>query len=131
MALQIAPRDNTVEIFDTFYSVPLKVNAADWDSVYSYFLGVLKGNPESERTKQTASQFATTLFRIAQETGTNIQIFMDYFKTNVLTSVQVTTEMAFYLNLLKSKFFDASMIPLFEPLPPINKLSDIVSYAAP
>ncbi len=103
MALQIAPRDNTVEIFDTFYSVPLKVNAADWDSVYSYFLGVLKGNPESERTKQTASQFATTLFRIAQETGTNIQIFMDYFKTNVLTSVQVTTEMAFYLNLLKSK----------------------------
>ena len=103
MALQIAPRDNTVEIFDTFYSVPLKVNAADWDSVYSYFLGVLKGNPESERTKQTASQFATTLLRIAQETGTNIQIFMDYFKTNVLTSVQVTTEMAFYLNLLKSK----------------------------
>ena len=113
MALQIAPRDNTVEIFDTFYSVPLKVNAADWDSVYSYFLGVLKGNPESERTKQTASQFATTLFRIAQETGTNIQIFMDYFKTNVLTSVQVTTEMAFYLNLLKSKtaLYGVSRVP--------------------
>ena len=113
MALQIAPRDNTVEIFDTFYSVPLKVNAADWDSVYSYFLGVLKGNPESERTKQTASQFATTLFRIAQETGTNIQIFMDYFKTNVLTSVQVTTEMAFYLNLLKSKtaLYGVSNVP--------------------
>ena len=113
MALQIAPRDNTVEIFDTFYSVPLKVNAADWDSVYSYFLGVLKGSPESERTKQTASQFATTLFRIAQETGTNIQIFMDYFKTNVLTSVQVTTEMAFYLNLLKSKtaLYGVSNVP--------------------
>ena len=113
MALQIAPRDNTVEIFDTFYSVPLKVNAADWDSVYSYFLGVLKGNPESEKTKQTASQFATTLFRIAQETGTNIQIFMDYFKTNVLTSVQVTTEMAFYLNLLKSKtaLYGVSNVP--------------------
>ena len=103
MALQLTPRENTLEIFDTFYSVPLKVNASDWDSVYSYFLGVLKGNPESERTKQTASQFATTLFRISQQTGTNIQIFMDYFKTNVETAIQVNTEMAFYLNLLKSK----------------------------
>ena len=42
----------------------LIINAGEWDSVYSYFLGVLKGNPESERTKQTASQFATVLFRI-------------------------------------------------------------------
>ena len=103
MPINITYRENTLEVFDTFYSVPLTVNAADWDSVYSYFLGVLKGNPESERTKQTASQYATTLFRIAQETGTNIQIFMDYFKTNVLTTVQLNTEMAFYLNLLKSK----------------------------
>ena len=93
--------------------MPLQVNAADWDSVYSYFVGVLKGNPESERTKQTASQYATTLFRIAQETGTNIQIFMDYFKTNVLTKLQVNTEMAFYLNLLKSKtaLYGVSRVP--------------------
>ena len=103
MPINITYRENTLEIFDTFYSVPLKVNAADWDAVYSYFLGVLKGNPESESTKQTASQFATALFRISQESGTKIQIFMDYFKTNVLTTLQVTTEMAFYLNLLKSK----------------------------
>ena len=113
MALQITERENTLEIFDTFYSVPLKVSAGDWDSVYSYFLGVLKGNPENERTKQTASQFATTLFRISQETGTNIQIFMDYFKTNVETTVQVNTEMAFYLNLLKSKtaLYGVSRVP--------------------
>jgi len=113
MALQLTPRENTLEIFDTFYSVPLKVNASDWDSVYSYFLGVLKGNPESERTKQTASQFATTLFRISQQTGTNIQIFMDYFKTNVETAIQVNTEMAFYLNLLKSKtaLYGVSKVP--------------------
>ena len=131
MALQITERDNTLEVFDTFYAESLTINAGEWDAVYSYFLGVLKGNSENERTKKTAAQFATVLFRIAQETGTNINIFMDYFRTNAETSVQVNTEMAFYLNLLKSKFFDASMIPLFEPLPPINKLSDIVSYAAP
>ena len=113
MPINITFRENTLEIFDTFYSVPLQVNAADWDSVYSYFVGVLKGNPESERTKQTASQYATTLFRIAQETGTNIQIFMDYFKTNVETTVQVNTEMAFYLNLLKSKtaLYGVSRVP--------------------
>ena len=113
MPINITYRENTLEIFDTFYSVPLQVNAADWDSVYSYFVGVLKGNPESERTKQTASQYATTLFRIAQETGTNIQIFMDYFKTNVETTVQVNTEMAFYLNLLKSKtaLYGVSNVP--------------------
>ena len=113
MALQITTRENTLEIFDTFYSVPLKVNSAEWDVVYSYFVGVLKGNPESERTKQTASQFATTLFRISQETGTNIQIFMDYFKTNVDTALKVNTEMAFYLNLLKSKtaLYGVSNVP--------------------
>ena len=96
-------RENTLEIFDTFYSSSLIINAGEWDVVYSYFVGVLKGNPENERTKQTASQFATVLFRISQETGTDIQIFMDYFRANVETTLQVNTEMAFYLNLLKSK----------------------------
>jgi len=114
MALQLTKRENTLEIFDTFYSSSLIINAGEWDVVYSYFVGVLKGNPENERTKQTASQFATVLFRISQETGTNINIFMDYFKTNVQTSVQVNTEMAFYLNLLKSKtaLYGVSNIPI-------------------
>ena len=113
MTLQITQTDNTLEVFDTFYGQKLIINAGEWDSVYSYFVGVLKGNPESERTKQTASQFATVLFRIAQETGTNINIFLDYFRTNAETSVQVNTEMAFYLNLLKSKtaLYGVSNVP--------------------
>ena len=113
MALQITQTENTLEIFDTFYAQNLIINAGEWDSVYSYFLGVLKGNPESERTKQTASQFATVLFRISQETGTDIQIFMDYFRGNVETTLQVNTEMAFYLNLLKSKtaLYGVSNVP--------------------
>ena len=113
MALQLTERENTLEIFDTFYSQSLNVNASEWDSVYSYFLGVLKGNPESASVKKTASQFATVLFQISQETGTNIQIFMDYFRTNVETTLQVNTEMAFYLNLLKSKtaLYGVSNVP--------------------
>lgn len=113
MALQITERENTLEIFDTFYAESLTINSGEWDAVYSYFLGVLKGNSENERTKKTASQFATVLFRIAQETGTNINIFLDYFRTNAETSVQVNTEMAFYLNLLKSKtaLYGVSNVP--------------------
>jgi hypothetical protein len=113
MALQLTERENTLEIFDNFYAQTLRVNSGDWDSVYSYFLGVLKGNSENEKTKQTASQFATVLFRIAQETETDIQIFMDYFRTNVQTTLQVNSEMAFYLNLLKSKtaLYGVSNVP--------------------
>jgi len=114
MTIQVTKQENTIRIFDSFYAQDLKVNAAEWDAVYSYFLGVIKGNPESERTQQTASQFATVLFRIAQETGTNINIFMDYFRTNVETTLQVNTEMAFYLNLLKSKtaLYGVSNVPI-------------------
>ena len=114
MALQLTERENTLEIFDTFYASSLIINASEWDVVNSYFLGVLKGNPDSAKTKQTASQFATVLFRISQETGTDIQIFMDYFKTNVQTTVQVNSEMAFYLNLLKSKtaLYGVSNVPI-------------------
>ena len=38
---------------------------------------------------------------------------MDYFKTNVETAVQVNAEMAFYLNLLKSKtaLYGVSNVP--------------------
>lgn len=113
MALQLTERENTLEIFDSFYAQTLRVNSGEWDAVYSYFVGVLKGNPESARTKATASQFATVLFRISQETGTDIQIFMDYFRTNVETTLQVNSEMAFYLNLLKSKtaLYGVSNVP--------------------
>lgn len=113
MALLITEQDNTINIFDNFYSQSLTVNAAEWDNVNSYFLGVLKGDSGSVKTKQTASQFATVLFRISQETGTDIQIFMDYFRANVETTLQVNTEMAFYLNLLKSKtaLYGVSNVP--------------------
>ena len=92
MALQLTERENTLEIFDNFYSQSLNVNASEWDSVYSYFLGVLKGNPESASVKKTASQFATVLFQISQETGTNIQMFLLLIKQyNATLYLKVTT----------------------------------------
>jgi len=103
MALDVVKRENTLEIFDSFYAETLSVPVNEWDVVNSYFVGVLKGDPNSESTKDTAKKFASVLFKIAQQTGTDIMVFMDYFRTNVETNVQVNTEMAYYLNLLKSK----------------------------
>jgi hypothetical protein len=103
MALEVTPTENTIQIFDSFYSSTISVPVNEWDVVYSYFVGVLKGNSESESTKETAKKFATVLFKISQQTGTDIMVFMDYFRTNVETKVQVNSEMAYYLNLLKSK----------------------------
>ena len=103
MALELTPTENTIQIFDSFYSSTVNVPVNEWDVVYSYFVGVLKGNSNSESTKETAKKFATVLFKIAQQTGTDIMVFMDYFRTNVETKVQVNSEMAYYLNLLKSK----------------------------
>ena len=103
MALEVVQTENTLEIFDSFYAEPLSVPVNEWDVVNSYFVGVLKGDPNSESTKDTAKKFSSVLFKIAQQTGTDIMVFMDYFRTNVETNVQVNTEMAYYLNLLKSK----------------------------
>ena len=103
MALELTPTENTIQIFDSFFSSTISVPVNEWDVVYSYFVGVLKGNSESESTKETAKKFATVLFKISQQTGTDIMVFMDYFRTNVETKVQVNSEMAYYLNLLKSK----------------------------
>ena len=103
MALEVVQTENTLEIFDSFYAEALSVPVNEWDVVNSYFVGVLKGDPNSESTKDTAKKFSSVLFKIAQQTGTDIMVFMDYFRTNVETSVQVNTEMAYYLNLLKSK----------------------------
>jgi|TARA_B100001094_G_scaffold195376_1_gene189338 hypothetical protein len=103
MALEVVQTENTLEIFDSFYAEPLSVPVNEWDVVNSYFVGVLKGDPNSESTKDTAKKFASVLFKIAQQTGTDIMVFMDYFRTNVETSIQVNSEMAYYLNLLKSK----------------------------
>ena len=113
MALELTPTENTIQIFDSFYSSTVNVPVNEWDAVYSYFVGVLKGNSNSESTKETAKKFATVLFKIAQQTGTDIMVFMDYFRTNVETKVQVNSEMAYYLNLLKSKtaLYGVSTVP--------------------
>lgn len=101
MALEIQQGDRTVEIFDNFYNQELIVPADQWDIVYAFFLGAQ--NKKTESAKRTAAQFATVLFRIAQETGTDIMIFLDYMKGIGDNKLKLNAEMAFYLNLLRTK----------------------------
>ena len=102
--LEIQKSDRTVQIFDNFYNVELNVPADKWDVVYSMFLGAAATEGrQSESAKKTAAQFATVLFRIAQESGTDIMVFVDYMRGRTTTKLQVNAEMAFYLNLLRTK----------------------------
>ena len=101
MALEIQQGDRTVEIFDNFYNQELRVPADQWDIVNSFFLGAQ--NKKTESAKRTAAQFATVLFRIAQESGTDVMVFLDYMKGLENNKLKLNAEMAFYLNLLRTK----------------------------
>jgi len=101
MALEIQQGDRTVEIFDNFYNQELRVPADQWDIVNSFFLGAQ--NKKTESAKRTAAQFATVLFRIAQESGTDVMVFLDYMKGLGNNKLKLNAEMAFYLNLLRTK----------------------------
>lgn len=101
MALEIQQGDRTVEIFDNFYNQELIVPADQWDIVYSFFLSAQ--NKKTESAKRTAAQFATVLFRIAQESGTDVMVFLDYMKGLGNNKLKLNAEMAFYLNLLRTK----------------------------
>ena len=103
--LEIQKSDQTVQIFDNFYNVELNVPADKWDVVYSMFLGAAATESrQSESAKKTAAQFATVLFRIAQEAGTDVMIFVDLMRGNANDNkLKLNAEMAFYLNLLRTK----------------------------
>ena len=87
--------DQTVKIFDSFYSMNLKVPANEFDIVHGYFLSVCV-------TKNIAGNFTAVLFRISQETGTPV---LDLLKLIQGTSdkLQMNKVIAYYLNSFKSK----------------------------
>ena len=87
--------DKTVRIFDNFYTTQLVVNATDYDVIYSFFKGVTTDT-------KIAGTYTALLFRIAQEGGYNVMSLYDTLKGTEST-IQLTQEMAYYLNTLKSK----------------------------
>lgn len=96
--------DQTVRIFDSFYSFDLIVAANQFDIVNSYFIGVCA-------TKNIAHNFTAVLFRIAQDTGISVLDLLDQIKGK--TKMELNQVLAYYLNSFKSKtsLYGISYIP--------------------
>jgi hypothetical protein len=97
--------DQTVRLFDNFYTTKLRVNAADWDVVYSYFLGTSKN-------QGIARNFASLLFRIAQEGNFNVLDLLATIK-GTTTKLQTNQVICYYLNTFRPKasLYGVGIIP--------------------
>lgn len=97
--------DQTVQIFDEFYSFDLVVNGPEYDVVNSYFKGICE-------TSQIAGNFTVYLFRIAQETGINVLELLRYIQGK--SKLETNTVIAYYLNSFKPKatIYGFGVLPL-------------------
>ncbi len=96
--------DNTVRLFDSFYSVNMVVSAPEYDIVHGYFTSICE-------TKQIANNFTAVLFRISNETGYPVLDLLDQIKGT--SKMEMNQVLAYYLNSFKSKtsLYGMSIIP--------------------
>lgn len=88
--------DQTVLIFDEFYSTELKVNPSEFDIINSYFIGACE-------SKRVADNFTVLFFRIAQEAVIDPMVLFENLKGNANTKIKLNEVMTFYFNSFKSK----------------------------
>jgi hypothetical protein len=91
-----APNNNldpTVRVYDRFYGFDVQVPTEEWDIVNSFFASVFK-------TKVAAANFSTALFRVAQETNVPVLTLLSQMQNQ--NGIQVTGQLAYYLNSLRS-----------------------------
>lgn len=86
--------DNTVKVFDRFYSTDVNISASDFDVVYSYFKSVCQ-------SENTAKNFTAIIFRMSSYTGEPVMTLLEYVQGK--RGLQLNATMAYYLNSLKSK----------------------------
>jgi len=96
--------DQTIRIFDSFYSINMVVPGNQYDIVHSYFISVCA-------TKTIANNFTAVLFRIANDTGIPVLELLDQIKGK--NKMQMNQILAYYLNSLKSKtsLYGMTVIP--------------------
>ena len=96
--------DQTVRIFDSFYSINLVVNANEYDIVHGYFISVCE-------SKNIANNFTAVLFRISQETQISVLDLLDQIKGT--SKMEMNQTIAYYLNSFKSKtsLYGIAVIP--------------------
>lgn len=86
--------DQTIRIFDNFYSQDLVVNSSEFDIVYGYFSNVCEN-------QTIANNFTSALFRTAQATGTSVISLLTLLQGTGDT-VKMNGLMCYYLNSFKS-----------------------------
>ena len=87
--------DQTVRIFDSFYSTELVVGAPQFDIVYGYFSDVCVN-------KNIAANFTTLLFRIAQEANIDVLDLLEALK-GTPNKLQMNKIITYYLNSFRSR----------------------------
>lgn len=86
--------DQTVRIFDSFYSYEQIVPVEEYDAVNSYFKSQFG-------TAQAAGNFTVTLFRVASQSGIPVMTLLNQLQVQGQPSLSLT--LAYYLNGLRSK----------------------------
>lgn len=87
--------DQTIRLFDSFYSTELVVGAPQFDIVFGYFSDVCAND-------NIAANFTTLLFRIAQEAGLDVLDLLEVIK-GTPNKLQMNKIVAYYLNSFRSK----------------------------
>lgn len=85
--------DLTVKIYDDFYRMAIEVSAEQYDIVNTFFRSIFKN-------QEAADSFTMSLFRIAQETKTDVLTLLTSMQDQ--DQIQVTSTMCYYLNGLRS-----------------------------
>lgn len=85
--------DLSVRVYDDFYGFNVEVDANTYDVVFSYFKTLFTD-------QDAAGNFTISLFRIAQQTNVPVLEILSSFEN--MTQLQVTAQLAYYLNALRS-----------------------------
>lgn len=106
---EVNPRiDQTVRIFDQFYNYSANVPGEEYDAVLSYFSSVFT-------TKSAAENFASSLFRVAEETNQSAMALLETFQQGGQSAPEITMLLAYYLNSVRSP---ATLLGVLTPTQP-------------
>ena len=105
MANTIDSQTNNTKTFDDVFNSTININGSEYDIVFSYFNSI-------SATRAIATNFTLYLFRISNATGVSVIDLLDGFKGK--PSFQITAEIAYYLNTMKSNatLYGISTLPM-------------------
>ena len=89
--------DQTVRVYDQFYSFDVNVPADEYDIVYSFFLREMT-------TPRAAGNFTVSLFRVAEETQIPALTLLQGFQgSGASNGINLNVSLAYYLNLIRDR----------------------------